>query len=42
MYDGECGAVGGILGKGNQSTWRKLPQCRFVHYNIFRVEQEAK
>jgi hypothetical protein len=31
MVDGdECGAVGGMSGKGNESTWRKpvpLPLC---------------
>jgi hypothetical protein len=27
---GECGAVGGIIGKGNRGTWRKpdpVPLC---------------
>jgi hypothetical protein len=28
-YDGE---IGGMIGRGNRSTRRKLPQCRFVHH----------
>jgi hypothetical protein len=32
MMMDECGAVGGISGKGNRSTRRKPAQCRFVHH----------
>jgi hypothetical protein len=30
MDDDECGAVGGMIGRGNRSTWRKpapVPPC---------------
>jgi hypothetical protein len=32
MDDDECGAVGGMIGRGNQSTQQNPPQCRFVHH----------
>jgi hypothetical protein len=31
--DYDDGEIGGMIGRGNRSTWRKnLPQCRFVHH----------
>jgi hypothetical protein len=30
MDDDECGAVSGMIGRGNRSTRRKLSQCRFA------------
>jgi hypothetical protein len=32
MDDDECGAVDGIIGRGNRTTWENLSQCRFVHH----------
>jgi hypothetical protein len=32
MDDNECGAIGEMLGRGNQSTWRKpAPVCYVYH-----------
>jgi hypothetical protein len=31
--DGDCGAIGGMkIDRVNQSTWRRLAQCHFVHH----------
>jgi hypothetical protein len=30
--DDERGAIGGMLGKGNRSTWRKSAQFRFARH----------
>jgi hypothetical protein len=33
--DYDDGEIGGMMtGRGNRSTWRKLPQCRFVHQKL--------
>jgi hypothetical protein len=32
MNDDECGAIGGMFGRGNRSTWRKPAQCCVVHH----------
>jgi hypothetical protein len=31
MDDEECGAVGGMIGKGTEVLGENLPQCCFVH-----------
>jgi hypothetical protein len=33
--DGECGAVGGMIRKGNWSTRKNLPQYHFVHHKFY-------
>jgi hypothetical protein len=30
--DYEDGEIGGMIGRGNRSTRRNLPQCSFVHH----------
>jgi hypothetical protein len=30
--DYDDGEIGGMIGRGNRSTRRNLPQCRFVHH----------
>jgi hypothetical protein len=30
--DYDNGEIGGMIGRGNRSTRRKPPQCRFVHH----------
>jgi hypothetical protein len=38
MIINECGAAGGMtIGRGNQSTPRKPPQCHFIHHKFHKT-----
>jgi hypothetical protein len=33
--DDECGAIGGMLGRGTEVLGENLPQCSFVHIKSY-------